>query len=103
MGASQRGRAASFRLKLLRHEGLLGLPTQCSTCDTALTDLYLVRGESFCRDHAKGGHLFFSEEEASQLLCLAFARTLADLHPIRLPPALNGRIKELFEGAILLA
>ncbi|MFQ5728946.1 MAG: DNA repair protein RecO [Waddliaceae bacterium] len=93
---------ASFRLKLLRHDGHLGITSQCSACGTPLSALYLVRGESFCKEHATGNVYFFSEEEADLLNRLAYCRTISELY-LPLPPAFNKRIKELFTEVILLA
>lgn len=73
---------ASFRLKLLRYEGLFGVTPQCALCQESLHAHYLYQGESFCEQHAPPGAIFLSLEEAAAFYTLAFSRSLVELESL---------------------
>ena len=102
--------AASFRLKLLLHEGLLAIQPECALCGAPAQSL--SSGESFCPCHAghaghadyKGhaGHggiepISFTRDEWALLLLLANARRFAILQPLQLSPTLQKKIGLVFE------
>lgn len=69
--------AASFRLKLLLHEGLLSLQPDCSVC--AAPASRLQQGESFCPAHAPYANFPFSPSDWETLLHLAYSRQFSQL------------------------
>ena len=76
--------AASFRLKLLLHEGLLSLQEQCCQCE--LPARHLFQGESYCLNHGPTPGTSFEEEEWQQLIVLGFARQFSLLQNLNLVP-----------------
>ncbi|MGA8164700.1 MAG: DNA repair protein RecO [Waddliaceae bacterium] len=92
--------AASFRLKLLRHEGLFGIATICHVCHAPLTDRYLAMGESFCRQHTPSHALFFSQEEIVLVKHLACCRTLTELQQFPCHSDFRLKVTRFFEDAI---
>lgn len=88
--------AASFRLKILRHEGLLNLASLCTHCQIPLNERYATRGENYCRRHAPPGAVEFSEEEALLIELLAYAQTLGQLTSCTLPEGFVGKVKLFF-------
>jgi DNA repair protein RecO len=87
--------AASFRVKLLLHEGLLALQTICAHCDQEAS--FLAQGESVCPAHISPFAIGFSPAEWQILHRLAFARQFSLLQEIDGAPALNEKISALFE------
>ena len=56
--------AMSFRLKLLKHEGVIAFPLICSECGGILVKSAFVRETDWrCRDHQLPGSIFWEEEE----------------------------------------
>ena len=92
--------AASFRLKILRHEGRLGLSQNCAHCNTALQTLYFSEGECYCRSHAPPGSQEFDPEEIELLLALAYCRTHGQLAALTISSALRHKIKLLFQSCL---
>jgi DNA repair protein RecO len=91
---------ASFKLKLLCHDGLFGPQTSCSHCGEKLAELMLFGGESFCSAHAPVNSESFTLDETEQLMLLAFSRSIAELCSIQIDPSLNKKIDTLFDLAI---
>ena len=89
--------SVSFRLKVLNHEGLLSLASQCGHCNKPLHTHYLYGGESFCSQHALPTSLEFSKEEISLLKNLAYAQTFTQLAALSLPLHLPHKVKLLFK------
>lgn len=91
---------ASFYIKLLRHDGLLGITPQtsaCSTCGEPLTQHYLSAGECFCRKHAPLNSLAFDQEEISFLILLGYCQTYQQLGDVPLSPEFFQKIKLFFK------
>ncbi len=88
--------ADSFRLKILRHDGLLNLNPVCSICTVALEAHYVSSGESFCRLHAPRSALLFDQNESAAIVILAYCHTFAQLKPLIFTPELRLKIKQLF-------
>jgi DNA repair protein RecO (recombination protein O) len=76
----------SFRLKLLLHEGLLSIQSQCSRCEEMAN--HLSEGESFCLIHAKVNSVAFSKEEWDQLELMTFAQKFSLLQKVEVDTAL---------------
>lgn len=85
--------AMSFRLKLLLHEGLLSLKTQCSQCLERA--LHLSKGESFCINHSLFTGLTFTQTEWDQLYQLAFASKFSLLNEQKIKHSLIEKISSL--------
>jgi DNA repair protein RecO (recombination protein O) len=85
---------ASFRLKLLLHDGLLGLQNECAHCKEP--SLFLDQGESFCKMHASAHSIPFSKNEWDLLHSLAFARQFQILQNIHLDKNFQEKIGHLF-------
>lgn len=83
----------SFRLKLLLHEGLLSLKTQCTSCPEKA--LHLSQGESFCPNHTSFTSITFTPTEWDQLHLLAFASKFSMLHELKIKSSLTEKISLL--------
>jgi DNA repair protein RecO (recombination protein O) len=88
----------SFRLKVLRYEGLLGFDPNCSTCSSPLHTQYSCGGESFCKKHAPSDSIVFFEEEAQLAMYLATCRSYSQLASTTLNSGITSKVKSLFEG-----
>jgi DNA repair protein RecO (recombination protein O) len=91
---------ASFRLKILRHDGLVAAEKKCSTCSTPLQEGGMEGGELFCMDHLSKDALAFSRDEMYTLQELALSRSLIHLNELKLSPILQKKIQTLFEMLI---
>lgn len=74
--------AASFRLKILRHDGLFGLTPACSTCSLPLTAHRAYMGESYCAQHAPSNSILFTEEEINSILLLTYCTLFSQIEEI---------------------
>lgn len=97
-----RGRAgallSSFRLKVLRHEGVLNEEALCALCRRPLEDDHArYAGESFCVAHKPREALSFSAEEGEALRFLTRNRSLESLQEITLSSELCDKIAILFD------
>ncbi len=92
--------AASFRLKILRHDGLLHLTPTCSSCGATLTEQHIAEGQSYCHQHALQNAVHFTADEMETVLLLTFSRSLAILAITPLTDDLQAKILQLFKGAI---
>lgn len=89
---------ASFKLKLLKHEGLLSITETCNLCQKRNART-LAEGESLCLTCAPHGSYPFSEEEWKALLVLFEARTFEALLPLNLSDSLQKGIDICFQIA----
>ncbi len=87
--------SASFRLKLLLHEGLLALEDECARCSSQAS--MLTQGESVCRSHASLPSFAFDKEEWQTICHLTFTRQFSLLQKIDLSSSLQKTIDALFE------
>jgi len=92
--------AASFRLKILRHDGLYALPPTCVTCQSPLKAHHQSRGDSFCPQHAPSNTLAFTEYETEVMIILAHCRSFAELESVRISPILKKKLNQLFEETL---
>jgi len=88
--------ALSFRLKLLRHDGYLGINQVCSRCLTELPVQCIDEGQSYCSKHASPNAFAFDEEESASLLILSYCQNHLQLEPIVITEAFKKKVKELF-------
>lgn len=87
---------ASFKLKLLKHEGLLSITEICNHCQKRSART-LVEGESLCLTCAPHGSYPFSKEEWKALLVLFEARTFEAFLPLSLSDSLQKGIDICFQ------
>lgn len=87
--------AGSFRLKILRHEGLFKISQSCALCQCPLQTFHLAEGDTFCSQHAPPHQIPFDEEEMIVLAQLAYCRTFSELAEITLTDTLRGKINAL--------
>lgn len=92
---------ASFYLKLLKHEGLLSLSPNCTSCKAG-TAQALDNGESFCSLHAGQGAISFSSSEWERLLSLEGVLQFSTLRSLDLSPLFLKKIQALFLSRIIL-
>ena len=90
---------ASFTLKLLKHEGLLSLSSDCAKCEI-ISAHFLHQGESFCSQHAESDAMAFSSSEWEMLLALESARQFSDLRKCCISAPLEQKIQALFQSRI---
>lgn len=92
--------AASFKLKILRYEGLIAYNDLCSRCKSSLTDFSFHDGEFFCPQHAPEGSIYFDVEESKMFFVLGLSQSLNDLKTLVLTNILEGKINAIFEEFI---
>lgn len=85
--------SAQFIIKLLKHEGLLEVPKNCSECGQDLVDAYIERNGVHCTRHKHEGSLVFNPEEYATLSKLFATRTW--LH-IPFSQHFSSKIEEIF-------
>jgi DNA repair protein RecO len=85
---------ASFRLKLLLHDGLLGLQNECVHCGAPA--LSLDEGGSYCHIHRSPHSTPFSVQEWELLHEITFARQFQSLQNIKIEQSLQKKIEQLF-------
>lgn len=84
---------ASFRLKLLLHDGFLGLEMSCSQCGKGATSL--GKEGSYCREHGEGT-ISFSPQEWELLHQLTFGRQFQLIQQLRVEKSTQEKIGQLF-------
>jgi DNA repair protein RecO len=85
---------ASFRLKLLLHDGHLGLQNECIHCGAPSS--FLDSGSSCCPIHQSGYGISFSPLEWELLTSLTFARQFQSIQNIKIDQSLQKKIEQLF-------
>lgn len=85
----------SFRIKLLKQEGLLALQPFCSQCEKEAMALH--HGESFCNFHAPKLCFSFSQKQWDTFLTLAYATTFSQLQSLTLSEDLDKKINQIFQ------
>jgi len=74
--------ALSFCLKLLRHEGVFDIASQCHICQKELSEVHLQEDNTFCKEHAQKESIHFTSIEIKTIYELAFSRSLDHLKTI---------------------
>ncbi len=88
---------AAFRLKVLRHDGLLDLSDRCGTCDALLSEPRLSGGELFCPLHAPHQSLPISCRELEQMKTLTASKRFQDIESIPISAGFSETVKKTFE------
>ena len=89
--------STAFRLKILKHDGLLHFNSACSTCQLALDDHFFFKGEPFCPIHCPSGGVRFAKGEFDTLSHLLSARQFETIESLPLTDGLASDVKRLFE------
>jgi DNA repair protein RecO (recombination protein O) len=89
--------STAFRLKILKHDGLLHFDSACSACQSALDEHYFFKGEPFCSIHCPPGGVRFQKGQFNTLSNLLDARQFASIESLQLPDDLVSDVKSLFE------
>lgn len=87
----------SFKLKVMRHDGIFGVTPACTACKAPLKEHCVYERESFCSIHAPTGSQLFSEKEADLLLVLAYCRTLSEIPDSPIDPIFREKINKIME------
>lgn len=90
--------AVCFRLKLLKHEGLLACPFVCSDCEEPLLcDAFCLQAEAHCSLHQVPGAVHFSSNELQAIYQLAACRSLSELADFTLPLGFKDKVCRFFQ------
>ena len=89
--------ATSFYLKTLLHEGLLNCRDTCAVCKEPFADCVLADGEPYCGKHAPPYGQALGGKEWETMRKLALSRSFAELTEIALFPAVEDKVKHLFD------
>lgn len=92
--------SASYRLKLLRHDGLLRLAPTCAVCAERPELLYMSAGECVCSAHAFGNGLAFTSDEMAIVCLLTYCRSFLEVGCLVLTPELRQKITQCFEDCL---
>ncbi|WP_068467159.1 DNA repair protein RecO [Candidatus Protochlamydia phocaeensis] len=88
----------SFRLKLLKHEGLLTFPLRCSHCQQPLvSQAYSYQSDLFCLQHHVPGSLYLQQKELDVLYKLMDCKTFQDLTQVLLPADFKAKMEIFFK------
>ncbi len=87
----------AFRLKILKHDGLLRFSSSCSACQSPLDEHYFFKGEPFCSLHCPPGGVRFTKEQFDILRPMIRSKRFEQLEACALPDALALNVKNLFE------
>ncbi len=90
--------AASFRLKLLKHDGLIFFPLICSQCDQILCiEAFTRSAEGWCALHRPEGAQNWSKAELEALYQLTNSQSLRDISFQEVSPQLQSKIQTFFD------
>lgn len=92
--------AASFRLKLLRYEGLFAFLSHCSSCAAELREAWVFQSEAYCRAHTPPEALSFTEEERGIVELLTFGRDINQLASLEITGILSNKVNRLFKDSL---
>lgn len=90
--------AICFRLKLLKHEGLLTIPFVCHEChEPLLSDAFCLQAEAHCSQHQMPAALHFASDELLAVYQLASCRSLHELADLILPIGFKDKVCRFFQ------
>lgn len=93
--------AASFRLKLLKHDGLAVFPFTCSECQRILEQEAFIRdSESWCAHHQPSGSQAWACPELQMFYHLATCQNYSDISGYSISPWLQNQIRVFFDACI---
>lgn len=91
--------SCSFLLKVLKHEGLLMLDTECSVCSED-HGMYLWGRDFYCKRHKPKGSLPFAHDEWQRVACLAHASSFQTVKQIPADKRFQEKIETYFQERI---
>lgn len=92
---------ASFRLKIMRHNGTLPFSSECNACGLKLHSAYFDLSGIYCCAHAPQRALKISEKEMISISYLVYARSFETLAQTFFDEKLEQKITFLFEHQFL--
>lgn len=93
--------ALSFRLKLLRHDGLVAFPLVCSECRQILeTDAYTYESEGWCLNHQPLGSQVWRQDELQKIYRLANCQSFREISEERISFELQNKVAAFFEACL---
>lgn len=93
--------ASSFRLKLLKHDGLVIYPMICQECQNILeNEAFLQGGETWCEKHDPGNSQVLSSSELQKLYRLALCQNFQEIKAEEMTSSLQRKIEEYFEISV---
>lgn len=93
--------AASFRLKLLKHDGLAVFPFICSDCQQFLqTAAYTQESEGWCVNHQPVGSQAWEQNELQQLYRLACCQNYREICADEISFSLQNKVAHFFDECV---
>lgn len=87
---------ASFKLKILRHDGWLALVDECSSCKKTLHGMKVSEGQFYCQDHSIPNAMHLASHEMEQLKQFTLARSFSQLDQDFQSSTLEEKVNSLF-------
>ena len=93
--------SASFRLKLLVHDGILSLPFICSVCERHLKEVVFISGdERRCVEHRLPDAVRWSFEELSVVYRMTYAQSCREIFQNEISVELREKIFIFFDHCV---
>ncbi len=93
--------ATSFRLKLLKHDGLIAFPFRCCECWQSLQGLAFTRdSESWCPNHQPVGSLIWEQAELQLLYRLATCQSYREICSNEISLGLQNKMMAFFDACV---
>jgi DNA repair protein RecO (recombination protein O) len=94
--------SSSFRLKILRYEGLFNIQPFCANCQERLEDYHLFSGESFCHKHAPHYSLVITQAIVDLFNHLAFGLSFSELSQLKIDSKTLQQVRLIFTQGLNL-
>jgi DNA repair protein RecO (recombination protein O) len=93
--------AMSFRLKLLKHDGLMSFPFLCCECHQPLQALAFTRdSENWCLNHQPIGSLIWEQAELQLLYRLATCQSYQEIRSSEISLGLQNKVIAFFDACV---
>lgn len=92
--------SSSFKLKLLRYEGMLAFLSHCSVCAELLNEAWIHENEAYCYSHMPAAALSLTRGEREAVEVLSFCRDFGLLANMNVSGLLVKKISHLFEESL---
>lgn len=94
----------SFRLKLLIHEGLIGLSSSCLHCEGTWQTVHFAEGEWYCEAHAPSQYvLSFDQDSFSYTMKISTERSFKEICKAERPKGASELIERMFSVQMHMA
>lgn len=91
---------ASFRLKVLKHDGWIALPFSCSTCGRLLQqEVFMQECEGYCLLHKPSGVVKWSAEELYIVYRLTESQSFQEIASLEISSSLHSKIIRFFNAS----